>query len=130
MTDIVERLREGISHEPDDVPRAERLMDDAADEIERLKAIAQAHNDSLVDRIAENERLREAYRERRDAHDDLLPKIAALRAENERLREALAGLLEISQHAIVGGDWKVDGACDPLGVMKRARAAIQPKGEK
>ncbi len=35
MTDIVERLRQGI--DPLDIPEAEQIMDRAADEIERLR---------------------------------------------------------------------------------------------
>ena len=44
MSDIVERLREGI--DPLDIPDGERVMDKAADEIERLLAYAN-HERSL-----------------------------------------------------------------------------------
>jgi hypothetical protein len=39
MTDIVERLRQGTGHWPDDIMDAEKVMDEAADEIERLRAL-------------------------------------------------------------------------------------------
>jgi len=50
MTDIVERLRQGIgATEPTDVPKAERVMDQAADEIERLRAALQRIADDDVE---------------------------------------------------------------------------------
>jgi DNA repair exonuclease SbcCD ATPase subunit len=86
MTDIVERVR---GHDWDGSGFSESLAEEAADEIERLgeqvahwKAIAQAHNDSLVARIEENERLKQAC-------DGYLEHAAGLRAENERLKACL-----------------------------------------
>jgi len=38
MTDLVKRLRQGAGHEPKDIVDAEIAMDEAADEIERLRA--------------------------------------------------------------------------------------------
>ena len=38
MSDIVERLRQGAGHIPDDIIAAEEVMTEAADEIERLRA--------------------------------------------------------------------------------------------
>jgi len=38
MSDIVERLRQGAGHIPDDIIAAEAVMTEAADEIERLRA--------------------------------------------------------------------------------------------
>jgi hypothetical protein len=53
------------------------------EEVERWKAIAQAHNDSLVERIAENERLKRNWQTETGEHTKTV-------AENERrLREAL-----------------------------------------
>jgi hypothetical protein len=72
MTDLVERLR---------MTGCEGCLD-AADEIERLRAIAQAHNDSLVARIAENAKLKERIR---FADQDCAAECASLRAEVERL---------------------------------------------
>jgi hypothetical protein len=40
MTDIVERLRQGIGIGPDEHADAEQAMDDAADEIEWLRVLA------------------------------------------------------------------------------------------
>jgi uncharacterized small protein (DUF1192 family) len=95
MSDIVERLRQGIGIGPDEHADAERAMDDAADEIERLHA----RNAALVagrpspadERDAEIERLRAELARIRG-----LPRLAALddeikrlRAENKRLRTAL-----------------------------------------
>lgn len=38
--------------------------------------------------------------------------------------EVLRGLSEVCRAAIKSGDWKVDGACDPDAVLRRADAAI------
>ena len=58
MGDIVERLRQGAGHEKEDVMAAERIMDEAAAEIERQ----QADIDKLLDErqgwLDEIERLR------------------------------------------------------------------------
>jgi regulator of replication initiation timing len=116
MTDIIERVR---GHDWDGSGFSESLAEEAADEIERLRAIAQAHNDSLVARIEEVERL---------SHSIITDERNPLRAENERLREALE---EIA---------KCDGAYDPdamqhalncmTNMRDTARAALQSKGEK
>jgi hypothetical protein len=73
------------------------------------KAIAQAHNDSLVVRIAENERLTKQITYYRDMW-------MAQVAENERLREAL------QQYADMEGP-------PFFGTPYLARAALQSKGE-
>jgi chromosome segregation ATPase len=99
MTDIVERLRDpngGLSYA--------RLYE-AADEIERWKATAQAHNDSLVARIEEVERLNDKINQ--DAW--VKPKLVTLRAENEALRERVTeaenrqGLAEIEVERLSRG---------------------------
>jgi chromosome segregation ATPase len=86
------------------------------DTLEYWKAIAQTHNDSLVERIAENERLRAEngllMAENRTAHIEenerlaeqvadydeqitsLYAERARLEAENERLREALEKIVD------------------------------------
>ena len=46
MTDLVERLREGI--DPLDIPDGERLMDEAAAEIARLRVIEDAAIDAAT----------------------------------------------------------------------------------
>jgi phage shock protein A len=92
-TDIVERLR---GHDWDGSGFSESLAEEAADEIERLgeqvahwKAIAQAHNDSLVERIAENERLAEQVADYDEQITSLYLERARLEAENERLKRLL-----------------------------------------
>jgi predicted nuclease with TOPRIM domain len=88
-TDIVERLREGVDHDPDDVPRAEALMDEAADEIERLQHM-QANLHGHIKRLEdENSKLRKESAIHAsntlaaiDDYNDAL-------AENAKLREAL-----------------------------------------
>jgi chromosome segregation ATPase len=86
MTDIVERVR---GHDWDGSGFSESLAEEAADEIERLgeqvahwKAIAQAHNDSLVERIAENERLKACLHDYENTYPEAK---GSLRAENARL---------------------------------------------
>jgi hypothetical protein len=86
MTDIVERLR---GHDWDGSGFSESLAEEAADEIERLRAIAQAHNDSLVERIAENERLAEQVADYDEQITSLYLERARLEAENERLKRLL-----------------------------------------
>lgn len=44
--------------------------------------------------------------------------------EAERLRLSLASLLDAVETAIRGGDWVVDGACDPDRAIFRARKAL------
>ena len=45
-------------------------------------------------------------------------------------KEALQDLLEIVEAAIVSGDWKIDGVCDPDAAIQRAREALaQPEQE-
>ena len=56
MTDLVERLREGIDCDPADVPRAENLMEEAADRIEGLEKklyVELTHRISLHSQLAE-----------------------------------------------------------------------------
>jgi chromosome segregation ATPase len=86
MTDIVERVR---GHDWDGSGFSESLAEEAADEIERLgeqvahwKAIAQAHNDSLVARIEENERLKACLHDYENTYPEAK---GSLRAENARL---------------------------------------------
>jgi chromosome segregation ATPase len=79
MSDIVERLRQGAGHIPDDIIAAEEVMTEAAAEIERLAAdlavaeanlnIAKAnlHSERII-----NERLRAA--------------LETVRAENDRAK--------------------------------------------
>ncbi len=77
MTDIVERLRQGI--DPLDIPEAERAMDRGADEIDKLRAL----NRKLVKHDGDAEAVCNSYAtENQQFHD----KIGLLRAENERLR--------------------------------------------
>jgi hypothetical protein len=80
-------------------------------EVEHWKAIAQAHNDSLVARIEENKKLTERLNNRPDWKHSL-----DLQAENERLREAL------QQYADMEGP-------PFFGTPYLARAALQSKGE-
>jgi chromosome segregation ATPase len=67
---------------------------DLRSEVERWKAIAQAHNDSLVERIAENERLAEQVADYDEQITSLYLERARLEAENERLKQACDGYLE------------------------------------
>lgn len=39
--------------------------------------------------------------------------------------EALKELLEIVEHAIIVGDWKVDGACDPEMIINACEEALE-----
>jgi cell shape-determining protein MreC len=106
MTDIVERVR---AHDWDGSGFGESLAEEAADEIERLRAIAQAHNDSLVERIEENEALRdenEQHKRQREYDNEQMDRyeeqITALRAENERLREALRQIADSEEYLRLG----------------------------
>lgn len=42
--------------------------------------------------------------------------------------DALARLLEIVEHAIAAGDWKVDGACDPDADIEYAKHVLRSHG--
>lgn len=44
------------------------------------------------------------------------------------LAHALDALMEIVEHAIASGDWKVDGACDPDMALTIARCALAKAG--
>jgi hypothetical protein len=68
------------------------------------KAIAQAHNDSLVERIAENAKLLERIR---FADQEFAAECAGLRAENERLRECLGFFASVIKS---GEQWS--GSCE------------------
>lgn len=39
-------------------------------------------------------------------------------------KRSIAELVEVVEEAIRSGDWKVDGACDPVGALHRARHLI------
>jgi hypothetical protein len=97
------------------VTEAENRQGLAEIELDHWKAIAQAHNDSLVERIAENERLNtELNHEQMDSMTGR-QMVGELRAENERLREALEKIAD----------------CDDRDFLANriARAALQSKGE-
>jgi hypothetical protein len=49
MSDIRERLRQGVGNLPEDCMDAEKAMDEAADEIDRLRAVITRAKDALLD---------------------------------------------------------------------------------
>jgi len=85
MADIVERLRQGAGHIPDDIIAAEAVMTEAADEIERLKARIVEHERGYewskmvqAEMGADNERLRAA--------------LQTVRAENDRAKRQFTNI--------------------------------------
>ena len=50
--------------------------------------------------------------------------------QSKKLKDLLSDLVEIVKTAILRGDWRVDGACDPYKSLDRIRAALHQHGEK
>jgi chromosome segregation ATPase len=115
----VERLKACLHDYENTYPEAK---DSLRAEAERWKAIAQAHNDSLVERIAEvNHWMDETVKKHNEG--------MAIRAENERLKDENAGFIAPLQAENERFREALEDIADKYGDVASAeiaRAALQP----